>query len=179
MAIHSHLLKACAALVVMLAPCLGAFGGPDTTLLWDTKRGCGDEFNERHWSPLNRLHSLESRLTNEVVIVITNGPGGIGLIIGAAHEGAVVKRVAPDTPACQGGVQAGDIITEIDTQPIAGTGLRDIALRLRGPVGSEVDLTLTRQGRTLPLRVKLWRQEVSPDKMNSFCEQDAQRTSWS
>jgi hypothetical protein len=156
-------------LAVMLASCLAAVAGPDTTLLWDMKPKPRDNFDHLRLSAPKRTHSLQTRLAYEIVVV-TNEPGGIGMVIGAAPEGARVIRVAPGTPACQGGVQASDLITGIDAMPIVGTGLLEIALRLRGPVGSEVDLTLTRKGRTLPLRVKLWREEISLEKVNSSCE---------
>lgn len=157
-----YLLRTWATLVSMLAQCIVAFGGPDTTLLYDTKRSTRHEIFGFDGSDFNRLQWRRNRTGPTVVTIVTNPPGGIGLLIGEAPEGAAIKRVVPDTPAWQGGVREGDLIVEIDAQPIAGVPLHDIALRLRGQIGSEVNLTLSRPGRAETLKVRLRRDVVSP-----------------
>ena len=70
--------------------------------------------------------------------------GGIGLQV--TKEGDFIKVISPidGTPAAQAGVKAGDLITHADGHPLVGMTLRASVLRLRGPAGSEVLLTVKR-----------------------------------
>jgi len=101
---------------------------------------------------------VESWPSGVSVAVVTNPPGGIGLLIGDA---GMIKRVVTNTPAAKAGVREGDVITAIDEQPITGVALHDVALRLRGEIGSEVEITLSRPGQPEPLKIKLRREAVS------------------
>ena len=61
-------------------------------------------------------------------------------------EGAVVTQVEPDSAAEKAGIKAGDVIIEVDKQPVAGSAaLRNLIGLMR--VGEEVDITLLRDGR--------------------------------
>lgn len=70
--------------------------------------------------------------------------GGIGVDLWYDSNGAVVLSPYPDSPAAAAGVQAGDILLQIDHETITGLSLDDIQARLRGEVGSQVTLTLYR-----------------------------------
>jgi hypothetical protein len=94
------------------------------------------------------------------VTVVNDPPGGIGLLIGDAGSGPVVKRVVPGTPASKAGVCEGDMIVAIDGQPVTGVELHDVALRLRGEIGSEVEMTVSRPGQTQPIKLKMRREAV-------------------
>ena len=61
-------------------------------------------------------------------------------------EGAVVTQVEPDSAAEEAGIRAGDVIIEVEGQPVAGSAaLRNLIGLMR--VGEEVDITLLRDGR--------------------------------
>lgn len=139
-----------AALVAVAAQCVAAFAGPDL----DGLHSIGSDSNQFRWSP-----------KPVVVTAITNPPGGIGVVIGPTPRGAVIERVVAWTPAWLKGLQAGDVIVEVDARPTVGVPLREIALRLRGDVGSEVNLTLARRGHAEPLKVKLRREVVTPPRI--------------
>ncbi len=70
--------------------------------------------------------------------------GGIGLQV--TKEGDQIKVITPidGTPAAQAGMRAGDVITHADGHPLTGLTLRASVLRLRGPAGSRVLLTVKR-----------------------------------
>ncbi len=70
--------------------------------------------------------------------------GGIGLQV--TKEGDFIKVIAPidGTPAAKAGMQAGDAITHADGKSLDGLTLRAAVLRLRGPAGSQVLLTVKR-----------------------------------
>jgi carboxyl-terminal processing protease len=52
------------------------------------------------------------------------------------------------------------MIVAIDGQPITGVALHDVALRLRGEIGSDVEITLSRPGQPEPIKLKVRREAV-------------------
>jgi S1-C subfamily serine protease len=79
----------------------------------------------------------------------------------AAVEGALVRTVAPQSPADQAGVQPGDIITALGNTPIAGSDELLAALARQKP-GTTVTLTLARSGQPLTVRVQLGELSAAP-----------------
>ena len=71
--------------------------------------------------------------------------GGLGIEV--TQEDGFVKVVAPmdGTPASQAGIQSGDFITHVDGEAILGLTLSEAVDKMRGPVGSEVSLTIVRK----------------------------------
>ncbi|MEZ5666243.1 MAG: S41 family peptidase [Alphaproteobacteria bacterium] len=75
------------------------------------------------------------------------GFGGVGITISATtDEGVDVLAVLPGTPAELAGVQVADRIVAVDGESVIGLNVRDVVNRLRGPIGSQVMLTLHRGG---------------------------------
>jgi carboxyl-terminal processing protease len=72
--------------------------------------------------------------------------GGLGLEV--TQEEGWVKVVSPidDTPAAAAGMMAGDFITAVDGENVLGLTLDEALELLRGPVGSEVIITVVREG---------------------------------
>ena len=70
--------------------------------------------------------------------------GGLGIEV--TQEDGFVKVVAPmdGTPASEAGIQSGDFITHVDGEAILGLTLSEAVDKMRGPVGSEVLLTIVR-----------------------------------
>ncbi len=83
--------------------------------------------------------------------------GGLGIEVGM--ENGFVKVIAPidDTPAQRAGVQPGDLIIQIDNQPIKGLSLQEAVALMRGPKGSKVSLSILREGVKAPLELELKR----------------------
>jgi len=71
--------------------------------------------------------------------------GGLGIEI--TMEDGYVKVVSPidDTPAFNAGVQAGDLIVQIAGQDVLGMTLSEAVELMRGPVGSDIDITIRRK----------------------------------
>jgi carboxyl-terminal processing protease len=57
------------------------------------------------------------------------------------------------TPASEAGIQAGDFITYVDSEPTLGLTLGEAVDKMRGPVGSEILLTIVRGGESEPFDV--------------------------
>ena len=73
--------------------------------------------------------------------------GGLGIEV--TMENGLVKVVSPidDTPAFRAGIQAGDLITHLDAKPVLGLSLNEAVDMMRGPVRSNINLTVRREGR--------------------------------
>jgi carboxyl-terminal processing protease len=75
--------------------------------------------------------------------------GGIGIQINEAASGNI-RIVSPlaGTPASRAGLQAGDEITHIEGKATAQIGVEGAVTRMKGPVGSQVRLTIDRAGKS-------------------------------
>lgn len=89
---------------------------------------------------------------------------GVGIQITQEEETNEIVVVAPieDTPAFEAGLQAQDVIVEIDGESTEGMALNDAVNRIRGPVGSEVTITVRRGDRTLDFPLTRARIEIHP-----------------
>jgi len=70
--------------------------------------------------------------------------GGIGVVLAQSGGKAVVEEVLKDGPAARAGIEAGDVITRVDSEEIGGLPLERLVSLVRGKVGSSVSLELTR-----------------------------------
>jgi len=95
--------------------------------------------------------------------------GGLGIEV--TMENGLVKVVAPidDTPAFRAGIEAGDIITHLDDEPIMGLTLDEAVKRMRGKVGSDIKLTI-RRGSSDPFEVTLTRAVIKIQSVRSRLE---------
>ena len=95
--------------------------------------------------------------------------GGLGIEV--TMENGLVKVVSPidDTPAARAGIEAGDMITHIDGEPVMGLSLSEAVEKMRGPVDSKIALRLMRQGSEEPIEVSLARAviKISPVRARS------------
>ena len=87
--------------------------------------------------------------------------GGLGIEV--TQEEGFVKVVSPidGTPADQAGVQAGDFITHVDGESVLGLGLDQAVDLMRGPVGSEIIITVVREGETEPFDISIVRDIIT------------------
>ena len=83
--------------------------------------------------------------------------GGLGIEV--TQEEGFVKVVSPidGTPADEAGMEAGDFITHVDSESVLGLTLNEAVERMRGPVGSEIIITVVREGEDEPFDVTIIR----------------------
>jgi carboxyl-terminal processing protease len=91
------------------------------------------------------------------------GFGGIGVRVAVADGKVRIVSVMNYTPAQRAGLQPDDIIIAIDGREVAGLDQRNVIDKLRGPVGSRVELTVQRGDTGAPLTVTLSRAHVVPE----------------
>jgi len=86
--------------------------------------------------------------------------GGLGIEV--TQEEGFVKVVSPidGTPADAAGIEAGDFITHVDGESVLGLTLDEAVDRMRGPVGSEIVITVVREGETEPFDVSIIRDTI-------------------
>jgi carboxyl-terminal processing protease len=97
----------------------------------------------------------------EQMRVQTRGEFG-GLGIEVTQEEGFVKVVSPidGTPADEAGMEAGDFITHVDGESLLGLTLDKAVEMMRGPVGSEIVITVVREGETEPFDVTIIRDTI-------------------
>lgn len=83
--------------------------------------------------------------------------GGLGIEVGL--EDGFIKVVTPidETPAAQAGVLAGDLIIKLDEHPVKGMDLNDAVDIMRGEPGTDILLTIVREGHNTPLEITVTR----------------------
>lgn len=99
--------------------------------------------------------------------------GGLGIEVGM--ENGFVKVVSPidDTPAQRAGIKAGDLIVRLDDKPVKGMTLADAVKIMRGEPGSQIVLTVVREGAEAPLKFELIRDIIKVKSVkNRLLEKD-------
>ncbi|MDD8048618.1 MAG: S41 family peptidase [Thomasclavelia sp.] len=74
---------------------------------------------------------------------------GIGVTFGTISAGAIVTKVADNSPASKAGIEIGDIITKADDNSLAGLTSEKIKEKIRGDEGTTIKLTLSREGKNI------------------------------
>lgn len=97
--------------------------------------------------------------------------GGLGIEVGT--EDGFIKVISPidDTPASKAGIQPGDLIVKIDGQPTKGLSLMEAVDKMRGKAGSQINLTLVREGGR-PFDVELTRAVIKVKSVKSQLLED-------
>jgi len=93
--------------------------------------------------------------------------GGLGIEVG--YEDGFVKVISPidDTPAQRAGVKAGDLIIKLDGKSVKGISLMEAVKMMRGKPGSEIVLTILREGEEKPFNLPVVRDVITVKNIKS------------
>ena len=93
--------------------------------------------------------------------------GGLGIEVGM--EDGFVKVISPidDTPAQKAGIEAGDLIIRLDDMPVKGMALNDAVKSMRGKPGTDITLTIVRQGQEAPIQIVITRAIIKVKSVRS------------
>jgi len=96
--------------------------------------------------------------------------GGIGIEV--TQEDGFVKIVTPmdGTPGAEAGLQSGDFITHVNGESLLGLTMDQSIEKMKGPVGSEVTLTIVRSGTDNPFNVKIMRDTIKQTAVRTRTE---------
>ena len=88
---------------------------------------------------------------NELRIGTSGEFGGLGIQVGM--EDGFVKVISPidDTPAYKAGLEAGDLIIRLDEKTVKGLTLNEAVKIMRGKPGTDIELTVVREGVDKPM----------------------------
>ena len=88
-----------------------------------------------------------------------NVGAGIGVEMGLRDGYVKVLRVLPDNPALKAGIEIGDIFYKIDGEEVYTWSTSEIAKKLRGEAGTDVTVTMARNGKEIEFKMK--REEIN------------------
>ncbi|KKK90312.1 hypothetical protein LCGC14_2724290, partial [marine sediment metagenome] len=93
--------------------------------------------------------------------------GGLGIEV--SMEDGFVKVITPidDTPAAKAGVKPGDLIIRLDDTPVKGMTLNDAVDIMRGKPGTDLLLTVMREGEDTPLKINVTRAIIKVESVKS------------
>ena len=137
-----------------------------------------EKINKEYVDEINQAESMDSAINgllqsldpysaymspeifNEMQTETSGEFGGIGIEVGM--ELGVVKVISPidDTPASKAGIKAGDYIVKINDVQVQGKSLSEAVDFMRGPVGSEIELTIRRKNKKKALTFKIVREVI-------------------
>jgi carboxyl-terminal processing protease len=86
---------------------------------------------------------------------IQSRPGKMGKLV------TIVVAPIPGSPAFRAGLRPGDIVAKVDGKPTDGLNTSQVAEMLKGPKGTQVHVTILREGYDQPLEVNITRDEIS------------------
>ncbi len=110
---------------------------------------------------------LDADEYQELRIGTTGHFGGLGIQVGM--EDGFVKVISPidDTPAFNAGLKAGDLIIRLDEKSVKGMTLNDAVKVMRGKPGTDIHLTVIREGEDKPLEFTVTRDIIQVQSIKS------------
>jgi carboxyl-terminal processing protease len=109
---------------------------------------------------------MDAKEYKEMMVQTRGEFGGLGMQV--TMENGLVKVISPidDTPAAKAGMKPNDFILAIDDAPVADMSLSEAVDKLRGPVGTQVKLTIRRKDAD-PFQLTLTRADIKVDPVKA------------
>lgn len=97
----------------------------------------------------------------EDIDLMTNGKyGGIGVTIGVRNERITITEILEGYAAQKQGLRIGDVVIEVDGQPISSSDVEDLSSRVKGEPGTTVQVKIVRNNDKDTLTFNLIREEI-------------------
>ncbi|WGL15638.1 S41 family peptidase [Microbulbifer bruguierae] len=103
---------------------------------------------------------LDSRSFDDLQANTTGEFAGLGIEVGIEDDYITIITPMDGTPAERAGLRAGDVILRLAGKSLRGVSLDEAVDQMRGPVGSQVTLTIGRKGHKEPFDITLKRDKV-------------------
>ena len=110
---------------------------------------------------------MSPEMFDNMQIETTGEFGGLGIEVGM--EAGVVKVISPidNTPASRAGVKAGDYIVKINETQVQGKSLTEAVELMRGPVGTDIKITVRRIGKKKAIIFNITREIIEIESVKS------------
>ena len=113
--------------------------------------------------------SFMTKAEHKELLIDTKGSfSGVGIEITVRDNTLTVVSPIEGTPAYKAGVKAGDKIIKIDAKATRDMTLMDAVKSIRGPKGSEVKLTIKREGVEKPLEIAITRDVIPLKSVRNY-----------
>ena len=147
---------------------------PDTRkLIYGAIRGALSTLHDPYTTFITRE---EARLAEEDM---SGSFEGIGAEVDERDGHIVIMAPLKGSPAERAGLRPGDVILAVDGEPLEGLTVFEAAMRIRGPQGTTVTLTIQRPGQPAPFDVTLTRARVEiPTVEGRIIEQENVRIAY-
>jgi len=93
---------------------------------------------------------------------------GVGIEITVKDNVVTVVSPIEDTPAFKAGIKPGDKIIKVDDSSTRDMTLMEVVRKIRGPKGTQVKLTIQREGETMPLVFELTREKIPIQNVKAY-----------
>jgi len=110
---------------------------------------------------------MSPEMFNNMKTETTGEFGGLGIEVGM--EAGVVKVISPidNTPASRAGIKAGDYIVKINETQVQGKSLTEAVELMRGPVGTDIEITVRRVGKKKAIIFNITREIIEIESVKS------------
>lgn len=98
--------------------------------------------------------------------------GGLGIVVGMKDGFVNVISPIDDTPAERAGVKSGDLIIRLGKKNVKGMTLEDAVKIMRGKPDTDILLTIVREGKDKPLKIKITRAIIKVQSVRSKTLED-------
>ena len=85
---------------------------------------------------------------------------GIGAYVGMRDDKITIIAPITGSPAEQAGIRAGDIVLEVEGEPVDDMTLNEVVLLIRGPKGTTVEIMVQHMDENLPVKLSIVRDEI-------------------
>lgn len=103
---------------------------------------------------------IEYEEENDIDVLTDDSYGGIGIMIDARGDEIVVMEVMPGYTAQRQGIRVGDVIIAIDDVFVNSNNISSLIKKVRGKPGTEIKLTIRREGEKNPIEFHLVREKI-------------------
>lgn len=91
---------------------------------------------------------------------------GVGLELDVVNGTLVVVAPLKDSPAEAAGFKPRDVVVAINNETVTGMSFSEVLAKIKGPAGTSVTLTVTREGVKAPMEIKVNRAKIKRDSVS-------------
>ncbi|MCL2766962.1 MAG: S41 family peptidase, partial [Peptococcaceae bacterium] len=117
---------------------------------------------------------LDAKTFSDLKEQIKGSFAGLGILVTLRDEDITIVKAYKDAPAYREGIKDGDVILAVDETDVDGLDLDDVIAMIRGPVGTEVNLTIRRAEEIQLLLFTVAREEIVVPTVEAHLVEDTQ-----